>query len=483
MTNLTDISTTLKQCAYNCSGNFTTANLASQSCRMMQISFTSMNSSLQVSTIAVIILHILTSIFAVVINLLIMIALVTKEEMKTAANLILTSMAFSDFLVGLLVQPLATSIQIVDVTGRSSCTLRSISNFVGSLCVGASFATIAMFAFDRCFAVSMPLQYIRYQLYNKYTIAVVTVWVLLTVLVILTNIGVMKYGVFETFMILLLLAAFITVTVCYIKIYIAVTAQRNKITGTGLGAINASVSSTCNDYTRNLRTLESTLVNTMEGNDGKCTINMSLEAPKEDPFFIKNGFGSSVMNLSPNESSFVTNMKRKAGKSTTNIPLGAAQEDPFSIKSEIEVPVKVKANEHPCEVIIRITDDSLAANTTPGNFQARTIERVRRFVKANGGCNHSGARISKHARQKSGTNTVAVLVAGMVLCYLPITILNIVRNQLQLDTVTVTILYQWGNFLIVLNSSVNPVIYCIRVQTIRQAVKQQWRKFINSVFY
>ena len=92
------------------------------------------------------------------------------------------------------------------------------------------------------------------------------------------------------------------------------------------------------------------------------------------------------------------------------------------------------------------------------------------------------SKISKVARQKSGTNTVAALIAGMVLCYLPITILNILRSHLQLDLVTVKILYQWGNFLVIFNSSINPVIYCIRVQTIRQAMKQIWRKFISPVF-
>ena len=237
MTNLTDIWTTAEPCPYNCSGNLTSSNLATQ-CHTMQLSFASMNSSLQISTVAVIILNIVASIFAVVINLLIMTALATKQQMRTAANLILTSMAFSDFLVGLLVQPFTLSILIVDVTGGSSCTLRSISNFVGSLCVGALFAITAMFAFDRCFAVSMPFEYSLSQLYKKYSIAVVAIWVVLTVLVILTNIGLMTYRVFETLMILLLLAAFITVMICYVKVYIAIINQRNKVTGVELGTIN-----------------------------------------------------------------------------------------------------------------------------------------------------------------------------------------------------------------------------------------------------
>ena len=499
MANLSDIWTTVKPCPYNCSGNLTTKNLATQ-CHIVPISFTSMNSSLQISTIAVIILHIVTSIFAVVINLLIMVALVTKEQMRTAANLILTNMAFSDFLVGLLVQPCTLSIQIVDVTGGSSCTLRRISNFLGSLCVGASFATTAMFAFDRCFAVSMPFEYSLSRLCKKYSIAMVAIWVVLAVLVILTNIGLITYRVFETLMILLLLAAFITVIVCYIKVYIAIINQRNKVISAELGTITPSAPCTGKYDAKSSRVFESTLASNTKEQGGKSTIkmpieaenarselrnsgiNVQLEATVENTCCVKNGFGSPVKDLSPNETSFVTDTDRKLGGSVAISPFEAAREEPFSINRKLEVPVKVKAKEHPCEIIISIADDSLAANTAACNFQARVTSMVSHFDKDDRGCNDSQRKISTVARQKSGTNTVAALVASMLMCYLPITMLNILRNHLQLDIVTVKILYQWGNFLIVLNSSINPVIYCIRVQTIRQAVKQVWRKFINCVF-
>ena len=365
-----------------------------------------MNSSLKISTVAVIILHIVISIFAVVINLLIMTALATRQQMRTAANLILTSMAFSDFLVGLLVQPFTLSILIVDVTGGSSCTLRSISNFVGSLCVGASFATIAMFAFDRCFAVSMPFEYSLSQLYKKYSIAVVAIWVVLTILVILTNIGLMTYRVFETLMILLLLAAFITVMICYVKVYIAIINQRNKVTGVELGTITPLAPCTWKNDAKSSMAFESALVSNSRGQGGKSmikipleaenarielgnsAINVQIEATAEIPCFEKSGFGSALRVLSPNETSFVTDKDRKGGCSAAIIPFRAAQEEPFSIKRELEVPVKVKAKEHPGE-IITITDDSLTANTTAGNFRARVINLVPRFTKDNGGCNDS----------------------------------------------------------------------------------------------
>ena len=277
MTNLTDIWTTAEPCPYNCSGNLTSSNLATQ-CHTMQLSFASVNSSLQISTVAVIILNIVTSIFAVVINLLIMIGLASKEQMRTAANLILTSMAFGDFLVGLLVQPFTPSLQIVDVTDGSSCTVRSISNFVGSLCVGASFAITAMFAFDRCFAVSMPFEYSLSQLYKKYSITVVAILVVLTVLVILTNIGLMTYRVFETWMILLLLAAFITVMICYVKVYIAIINQRNKVTGVELWTITLSAPCTWKNDAKSSRAFDSALVSNTKGQGGKSTITMPIEA-------------------------------------------------------------------------------------------------------------------------------------------------------------------------------------------------------------
>ena len=59
--------------------------------------------------------------------------------------------------------------------------------------------------------------------------------------------------------------------------------------------------------------------------------------------------------LSPNETSFVTDADRKGGGCTAIIPFEAAQEEHFAIKRELEVTLKVKAKEHPGEIIISIT--------------------------------------------------------------------------------------------------------------------------------
>ena len=229
-----------KVSSVNCTVNCSKSSFHTEShlrCNALQITNAPMTSSLQISTIVAISCHISTSVFSLIINMLIIIALLKKPPLRTAANLILTSMAFSDFLVGLSVQPCTFCLQILEVFRTDACLLRTITPILGCLCVGGSFATAAMFALDRCFAITMPFRYDSDNLYSKYAFTIAVIWLSFALLVILTLVDLVSFRSLQDIMQISALAAFTIMIISYVKIHIAVRSQRRKIATVTVGII------------------------------------------------------------------------------------------------------------------------------------------------------------------------------------------------------------------------------------------------------
>ena len=90
-------------------------------------------------------------------------------------------------------------------------------------------------------------------------------------------------------------------------------------------------------------------------------------------------------------------------------------------------------------------------------------------------------RLATFLREKARANTVLIIIVVMIMCYLPTTIVEYLTRELGLGPVTFRILYQWSHFLAMLNSSLNPIIYCLRVRNIRKEVVLIWRKWCTCL--
>uniref|UniRef100_A0A4W4DNJ0 G-protein coupled receptors family 1 profile domain-containing protein n=1 Tax=Electrophorus electricus TaxID=8005 RepID=A0A4W4DNJ0_ELEEL len=111
-------------------------------------------------------------------NLLIIISVCHFKQLHTPTNMLILSLAVSDFLVGLFVMPfhLSRMIESCWIFGISVCLFYYlISFFVTSI----SIYNVALIAVDRYFAISNPFLYIEKVSVSKMCIVILSMWIFL----------------------------------------------------------------------------------------------------------------------------------------------------------------------------------------------------------------------------------------------------------------------------------------------------------------
>ena len=367
----------------NCTANKTSFDLEPMLCITLQVALSRNNSTPFISKLSSMVVNILLSIFATITNALIITVLVKKEVLRTGANLILTSMAVSDLLVGVTVQPLNVIYTIFDLVGKDWCTTKKTASFLASLCVAASFMNTCFFALDRCFATLLPYLYLEEIIYKKYLATIVIGWIFLVLLVLMTLVSLIGESLLLNLLTWLFFLSFFLIIVSYSIIYYAIKAQRKKIRSIGLS--------------RRAR-------------------------------YVKEDFDIKLRDGGQQSSDFVS-------------------------------PISSTVDEMP----ERIAETSFSTFGCKGSYDIEKIE-----IEESKKVRRSEERIPK--RQRETSYTVGVIVAVLMLCYLPLTIFNIVRKVVKIDMMQLHLVYSWTNLFVLLNSSLNPIIYCIRVGVIRQEV-------------
>ena len=353
----------------NSSWNTTSTAAISHLCITLQRSFYRNTTSPLTSNILIAGVNSCFSLFAVVLNLLVMIVLSRKEEFDTAANLILKSMALSDFLVGLTVQPLSVVYHILDIYGLESCKVKLINSYLGIFCVGASMFSATMFSIDRCFATWLPFRYQEHVIYRKYAAVIISGWMFLLFSVLITFFNFVDKGILFSLMTISFYCCVLAICFCYVMLYKEVRKKRQMIRASPpIVQLNL--------LPRNAR-------------DGK---------------------------------EFVTD-----GNKVT----GALPEVSLAIPN--------------CD-----TKD------------IRPIPHIQRTTE----------NAASSSRQRSRSYTVVLILSVFLLCYLPVTVVRALANNQVTSLQTQDIVFDWTNLLVLLNSSINPVIYCIRVQKIKGEMKK-----------
>ncbi|XP_068712322.1 trace amine-associated receptor 7d-like isoform X1 [Montipora capricornis] len=129
------------------------------SCNIETLSADSYHYGLNIFIIA---LNIPFAIFAVLVNLAVIITVYKTLQLRSPANILLCSLAFLDFLVGLVTQPLFISWRLMLHYPSTVCQSKVIHTLYEAflfLCVGGSFFCLAYVSTDRTMAVSKPLRY------------------------------------------------------------------------------------------------------------------------------------------------------------------------------------------------------------------------------------------------------------------------------------------------------------------------------------
>lgn len=102
----------------------------------------------------------LCSPFAVIANFLVVFVITRNAALHTPSNVLLACLAFSDLLVGLLVQPCYVVFRLLEnITHFVPCGLRIVYSESFWVCYGVSFLTLSAISFERYTALKLHLRY------------------------------------------------------------------------------------------------------------------------------------------------------------------------------------------------------------------------------------------------------------------------------------------------------------------------------------
>ena len=117
-------------------------------------------------------------------NALIVAVIAFKPQLRTCYNILLANLAWSDLLVGLLVQPLFVTSEIRHVLNLGPfCKFDTISRIGGIWIFMASFGQIVLISMERYIFIKLPLRYEEIVTKRRVTAGVITAWAVPTVLV------------------------------------------------------------------------------------------------------------------------------------------------------------------------------------------------------------------------------------------------------------------------------------------------------------
>ncbi|XP_022800948.1 adenosine receptor A3-like [Stylophora pistillata] len=166
-------------------------------------------------------------------NIIIICALTKTTSALSTSKILLLGLAVSDLGVGLVVQPLYISV-ITEILLKDSvspndseCNTKIAFLVLGAFLTSASFFIVSAISFDRFLAITLHLRYREIVTERKVTITIFVLWTLSAVAPVgYLFIGEMKR---EIVSIAFTITFFVTTTITFAKIYLAVRRHRSQI--------------------------------------------------------------------------------------------------------------------------------------------------------------------------------------------------------------------------------------------------------------
>ncbi|XP_078384683.1 beta-1 adrenergic receptor-like isoform X1 [Oculina patagonica] len=140
--------------------NLTTDNISLLSCGSAFLPITPAKVSPNVRTLVIVrlVVNALTCPLIIFLNILVMVAVKTKRQLRTESNVALACLATTDLVVGLVAQPLQIASVSLLLKGEDNifCTLTDVSLAVTSKCLVASFTHLLLMSAERYVAIKHP---------------------------------------------------------------------------------------------------------------------------------------------------------------------------------------------------------------------------------------------------------------------------------------------------------------------------------------
>ena len=135
---------------------------------------TSENNANFIAAIITVVINIVSGIFAVTLNSLLLHTLILKQ--KSASRILICNLAVADLLTGLVTQSCYVVHIIMDVRGKFSHTALFIFNFSAYALCGISLVTAGGMSLDRLLATLVPFRYKHHSKPRLFVIIVMVIW-------------------------------------------------------------------------------------------------------------------------------------------------------------------------------------------------------------------------------------------------------------------------------------------------------------------
>ena len=183
------------------------------------------------TSIITMIMNIVTAPVAVVGNMLILILIYKYQSLRKPCNILIASLALSDTLVGLIVQPLLIVRRILNFWQIHYCSLRFMYVWGSYVLFFLTLCNMALVSIDRCLMIAKPFTYNCIASTKRYFIFLSGVWLSINIFVVslyclkLKNLG-KTYLYLQT--VLMFIPLIIIIACCAIIYWIAVR-QKTRI--------------------------------------------------------------------------------------------------------------------------------------------------------------------------------------------------------------------------------------------------------------
>ena len=171
--------------------------------------------------------NIVSSAFATVGNGCICYIVIMKERFQTPSNIILASLALTDFLVGALVQPIFVTVILIQiVSGKYYCYQIFALYFLSFACAGTSIWTLLIMTVERWFAVTFPFKHSRLVTKKRCYWCLIYIWTIISSFSLLGTLRLYSQEIINILTMTSSLISVIITIICYGMIFIQIKRQQ-----------------------------------------------------------------------------------------------------------------------------------------------------------------------------------------------------------------------------------------------------------------
>ena len=311
--------------------------------------------------------------FSFMLNLLVLLVLAKHQSLRTVPNCILISLAFSDMITGLLIQPMKATVICHLLKLQFNCAFYLTALQLGYVMGMISYLSLTLMSIERYIAIFHPFQY--QQMTSSRLVVVkplVVIW-LFSIMIMGLSFLTPQMSVMRLFVIALIPISIIWTAFVYIRVTILVNRMNNQV-----GAIS------------------------------RCDIESHTT--------------SAAYTIRARKDTIMT---EKSTRTVNNYHAGE-QEEGYK--------------------------NDTTRKTTTGKYGTRS-------------------RAHNHKSNSKATRLVIIIMITICICYIPSCILTILRDYAKLEYLWVKGVHDWGTSFVLLNSTLNPIIYCLKLKDMRKKMK------------